>query len=154
MEKNFENKNTEKVMELVKAHIERLEKRDYARYVLIDRVYDELSVFDWWKNTLSLTDLKNMYRFLNIAHKLGYNGYVCFKVGCSGCSNGMWASKETSINGYSPDGDFIYRSFTPDYISWDAEVDGELLSEKYKDSEMSLRKLKGILTNKKVIENE
>lgn len=149
MEKNFENKNTEKVMELVKAHIERLEKRDYARYVLIDRVYDELSIFDWWKNTLSLTDLKNMYRFLNIAHKLGYNGYVCFKVGCSGCSNGMWASKETSTDGYSPDGDFIYRSFTPDYISWDAEVDGELLSEKYKDSEMSLQKLKGILAEQK-----
>ena len=84
----------------------------------IDRYSDELSVFDWWKNYLGKTDLKNMKYFLEKALELGFTGYVCFKVGASGCSNGMWAHTEESSDGYSPDGPCLYRSFTPDYTKW------------------------------------
>jgi hypothetical protein len=37
----------------------------------------------------------------------------------------MWAHKEETKNGYSPDGDFIYRSFTPDYTNWEAKINGK-----------------------------
>ena len=83
-------------------------------------VYRELSIFDWWVDELTLSRLKEMRTFLREAIKLGYTGYVCFKVGASGCANGMWANKLPTTNGYSPDGcDFLYRSFTPDYTYWD-----------------------------------
>ena len=85
----------------------------------IRSVYDELSIFDWWPEKLTVSHMKQMRTFLKTAIKLGYKGYVCFKVGASGCANGMWASKaEGKVqNGdiYSPDGEAIYRSFTPDY---------------------------------------
>ena len=71
----------------------------------------ELSIFDWWNEYLSLTQLKQMQKFLKVAEQLGYNGYVCFKVGASGCAHGMWAYKEESTTGYSPDGECLFHSF-------------------------------------------
>ena len=82
-------------------------------------VCHELSIFDWWVNDLSISRLKEMRTFLKEAIKLGYTGYVCFKVGVSGCANGMWANKLPTTNGYSPDCEFLYRSFTTDYTYWD-----------------------------------
>ena len=40
----------------------------------------------------------------------------------------MWAYKEESHDGFSPDGDFIYRSFKASHNFWDASVNGELVS--------------------------
>lgn len=81
-------------------------------------VCNRLSIFDWWKETLSESNLKDMRTFLKEALKLGFTGYVCFKVGATGCANGMWAYKELSTTGYSPDCDHLYRSFTPEYTLW------------------------------------
>lgn len=97
-------------------------------------VCDELSIFDWWRNTLSLSQLKQMKQFLETAVKYGYTGYVCFKVGATGCANGMWAYKAESTTGYSPDGEFLYRSFTPAYLHWDAKLaDGTFVWENFKN---------------------
>ena len=87
----------------------------------MDEVYDRLSIFDWWVDYLSLTKLKDMKKFLETAISLGYKGYVCFKVGAKYCANGMWAHKEESTDGYSPNGDFIYKSFTPSYNYWQVQ---------------------------------
>ena len=90
-----------------------------SRYAMnIDKVYKELSIFDWWKDELSMTQLKDMKKFLETAIGLGYTGYVCFKVGDTGCANGMWAYKKESTNGYSPNGETLYKSFSPDYNYW------------------------------------
>jgi hypothetical protein len=108
-----ENYNAEVVLSRLEAMIERGCPRQ------ISQVYGELSIFDWWPERLSLAHMKQMRTFLKEAIKLGYTGYVCFKVGASGCANGMWAHKEEGKakgeDVYSPDGDAIYRSFTPDY---------------------------------------
>lgn len=88
----------------------------------MEDVCKELSIFDWWVDYLSQNRLKQMRAFLKKAISLGYRGYVCFKVGAAGCANGMWAHKESSTNGYSPDGECLYRSFTPSYVSWDAKL--------------------------------
>lgn len=99
-------------------------------------VYRELSIFDWWVDELTLSRLKEMRTFLREAIKLGFTGYVCFKVGASGCANGMWANKLPTANGYSPDGcDFLYRSFTPDYTYWDITYAGR----EYRDDRLSYR---------------
>lgn len=93
--------------------------RNGGRY-RIDKVYADLSIFDWWDDYLSQSKLKEMRAFLKTAVDLNYLGYVCFKVGASGCANGMWAYKRESEDGYSPnEGGALYRSFTPDYVSWD-----------------------------------
>ena len=83
----------------------------YHEAFIMRAVYKELSIFDWWKSYLSLSQLKQMRTFLKNAIKLGFDGYVCFKVGASGCSHGMWAHKNESVNGYSPDGDVLFHSF-------------------------------------------
>ena len=110
----------EKVLFAVERNIEIMEQEKYRyfRKVRVSDVCDELSIFDWWNDYMTISHLKNMRRFLKEAIKLGYNGYVCFKVGASGCANGMWAHKELSEDGYSPDGECLYRSFTPDYCYW------------------------------------
>ena len=78
----------------------------------IDEVYDRLSIFDWWGENLSVSQLKQMKSFLRIAGEFGFNGYVCFKVGAAGCSHGMWASKFETEDGYSPKkGDTPFHSF-------------------------------------------
>ena len=96
-----------------------------GRAVKIRDVCDELSIFDWWDETLTISRMKQMRTFLKNAIRLGFTGYVCFKVGASGCANGMWAHKESSTDGYSPDGDVLYRSFTPDYTYWSAQINGK-----------------------------
>ena len=97
--------------------------RSYA--FRISAVYDYLSIFDWWPETLSLHQLKDMRKFLKEAIKLGFTGYVCFKVGATGCANGMWAYKNTSDRGYSPDGPALYKSFTPEYNYWGINPTGD-----------------------------
>lgn len=87
---------------------------EYDPITETSNIYKDLSIFDWWKDNLTRTDLNHMLDFCSLAMVLGFNGYVCFKVGASGCASGMWAHKEKSEDGFSPNGDFIYRSFTPD----------------------------------------
>lgn len=113
------------------------EKRDTDRYIRtqfsrksryafnMNKIYKELSIFDWWNSTLSKNQLLEMRKFLKEAIKLGYTGYVCFKVGATGCANGMWAHKELSTTGYSPKGACIYKSFSPDYNYWSITLDGD-----------------------------
>ena len=93
-------------------------QRYYGR-VAMREVCHELSIFDWWVDDITISRLKEMRTFLKEAIKLGYTGYVCFKVGATGCANGMWANKLPTTDGYSPKCEFLYRSFTPDYTYWD-----------------------------------
>ena len=115
----YEYKNAPVVLSKVEKYIEE------GRKLRIEDVYDELSIFDWWKDYLTVSNLKEMKRFLQTAIRFGFDGYVCFKVGITGCSNGMWANVEPSTTGYSPDCDFLYRSFTPAYVEWDVYRNGE-----------------------------
>ena len=99
----------------------------------IRSVYERLSIFDWWVNTLGIAHLKQMRSFLREAIKLGFNGYVCFKVGARGCANGMWAHTVESKDGYSPDeGEVLYRSFTPAYTYWSFTRNGEWMPDREK----------------------
>lgn len=122
-------------------------------------VYDTLSIFDWWPDKLTQNHLRQMKAFLKEAIKLGYTGYVCFKVGASGCSNGMWAYKEPTTTGYSPDSDAIYRSFTPDYTYYAVCVDGkwypdeETNGEPY-DSCKTTRQLEELISKFNIKKNE
>lgn len=78
----------------------------------IDDIYDKVGIFDWWNNFIGLTQLKQMQSFLKTAIKLGYTGYVCFKVGAPGCAHGMWAHRNESTDGYSPrEGGCLFHSF-------------------------------------------
>lgn len=125
----YKRYNAQPILLAVESYIRILEtKKKNARYyydrleargLKIGEIYDDLSIFDWWGERLSLPRLKEMRTFLREAVKLGYTGYVCFKVGASGCANGMWAHRVPTTDGYSPKGEFLYRSFTPDYTYWD-----------------------------------
>lgn len=117
-EKRYEQFNAEPVLRRVEELIE--EGKPRRMY----EVYADLSIFDWWVDILTVTRMKQMRSFLKEAIKLGYTGYVCFKVGATGCANGMWAHKRESEDGYSPDGDCLYRSFTPAYVRWDFRIRG------------------------------
>lgn len=90
----------------------------YPKYK-IREVCNQLSIFDWWNEELSVHQLKQMEKFLETAAKLGFNGYVCFKVGAKGCSHGMWAHKAESETGYSPDGECLHHSFRTGDNYWD-----------------------------------
>lgn len=117
--------------------------RKYAFY--IGEVFDELSIFDWWNETLSISQLKQMKSFLETAIKLGFTGYVCFKVGATGCSHGMWASTEESTNGYSPkDGNTLFHSFRSGDCYWSGCINGEWMGnhDKY---EFTLKEVKDAL---------
>ena len=107
--------NTTKALENVK---NLRKEKEAGKRISIREVHKQVGIFDWFKNELSLTDLKNMESFLKNALKMGYTGHVDFKVGCAGTANGMWAHKKESTTGFSPDGPFIYRSFTPSYTEW------------------------------------
>ena len=116
------------------------------------QVYEDLSILDKKTKRLTIANMKQMRTFLKEAIKLGYDGYVCFKVGASGCANGMWAHKEegrvVGKDVYSPDGDAIYRSFTPDYTHWSFKKNGEWLpgNEDY-DSLKTIKQFEAALAN-------
>lgn len=146
---DYTNKNAAAVLTQVQAHIAELmeaKKRPswdlgYKRYSIkgwsesatvmfkISDVYKELSIFDWWNETLSVGQLKQMETFLKQAIKLGFTGYVCFKVGAKGCSHGMWAHKEESTNGYSPEGDVLFHSFTSGDNYFDMQLNGKWMRD-------------------------
>lgn len=113
----YADKNAKNVLDVLEEKIDYLNKNGGS--FLIDDIYSDLSIFDWWPNRIGINRLKDMRKFLKEAIKLGFTGYVCFKVGASGCANGMWAHKEESKDGYSPDGACLYKSFTPDYNCWE-----------------------------------
>lgn len=105
-------------------------------------VCDDLSIFDWWTDRLSVAKMKQMRTFLKNAIKNGYTGYVCFKVGASGCANGMWAHKEMTTDGYSPKCDVIYRSFSPDYICWSVKIGDQWFPDNRTDGYDSCKTIK------------
>lgn len=113
----YESKNAQNVLNEVDSKLDAIYEQGIKSYRIREVCY-ELSIFDWWNERLSKTQLLDMQRFLREAIKLGYTGYVCFKVGAAGCANGMWAHKQESENGYSPDGEVLYKSFTPSYNYW------------------------------------
>lgn len=133
------NMNRESVAKNVDALIAVLEGykvRGMKPRVRISVVYGNLSIFDWWNDYLSLTQLKQMRDFLKTAGEMGYNGYVCFKVGAKGCSHGMWAFKEESTTGYSPDGECLHHSFRSGDNYWNVLLPSGLwLSDRYRNSE-------------------
>ena len=146
--------NAQEVLFEVEAKIDELEmkkaqgyRHPYNTRLRIRNVYRELSIFDWWNDYLSLAQLKDMKKFLKEAIKLGYDGYVCFKVGATGCANGMWAHKEESETGYSPDGECLYKSFTPSYNYWQVKTaDGRFIPEGNDyDSIKTIRQLENML---------
>lgn len=108
------------VLERVEERIAWFEDNPYRRLRILD-CYNEFSIFDWWPEYLSKSKLQEMRQFLREAIKLGYEGYVCFKVGATGCANGMWAHTELETDeGYSPNNcPILFRSFTPAYRYWD-----------------------------------
>ena len=119
--------NAQDILKKVDSYIIDIENGMAKRY-RIDDVYDDLAIFDWWNDYLSKSQLKDMRKFLREAIKLGYTGYVCFKVGATGCANGMWAHKAETTTGYSPEGECLYKSFTPAYEYWQIKTaDGEWL---------------------------
>ena len=143
--------NRLEVLENVEKRIKEAEEHNakypyWKKQFPMREVCDELSIFDWWVDDLSLSRLKEMRSFLVLAGKYGYNGYVCFKVGATGCANGMWAHKQESADGYSPDGECLYRSFTPAYVTYDAKLaDGKWISDKLGTHDITLKMLKAEL---------
>lgn len=113
----------------------------------ISDVCSDLSIFDWWNENLSRSQLKQMAKFLETAGELGFNGYVYFKVGAKYCSHGMWAYKNESTNGYSPDGECLFHSFRSGDNYWDLRFpDGTWMYEKYDGKyEFTLKEVKAEL---------
>ena len=102
----------------------------------IREVYNDLGIFDWWDEYLSVSQLKSMKTFIQQGMKRGFCGYVCFKVGVKHCAHGMWISKKESTDGYSPDGACLYHSFRSCDNYWDMELDnGKWMHELYPDKE-------------------
>lgn len=117
-------------------------ERKYSIKYSIAAVCEELSIFDWWNEFLSVSQLKQMQNFLKVAERLGYNGYVCFKVGAKGCSHGMWAYKKESTDGYSPDGECLWHSFRSGDNDWDVRLaDGDWLHDKYEKDSFTLKEV-------------
>lgn len=109
-------------------------------------VCDRLSIFDWWNEYLSVSQLKEMRKFLETAITMGYTGYVCFKVGAAGCSHGMWAHKQESEDGYSPDGECLHHSFRSGDNYWDVQLpNGKWLGDIDGKVEHTLKEVKAAL---------
>ena len=148
--------NAAKVLENVNACIEEMETSFSAERMTwmrghwvfkIDAVYDELSIFDWWHDTLSMTQLKQMKNFLENAIKLGYTGYACFKVGASWCSHGMWAHRLESTDGYSPkEGGCLFHSFRYGDNYYGVKFNDGTWADC--DKEYTLREVREMLTEK------
>lgn len=103
--------------------VEFKEKYGFSKRVRIDSVYNQLGIFDWWNDYISVSQLKQMKKFLEKAIENGFEGYVCFKVGAKYCAHGMWAHEKESTTGYSPDGACLYHSFRSGDNYWDMRDD-------------------------------
>lgn len=144
MENNYKIYNARPILDAVNKCIAELEEicKDYSfdydhkRFIRkgwegkkvfkMRAVCDELSIFDWWSDELSMSQLKQMKAFLTQAIKLGFTGYVCFKVGVKGCANGMWAHTKESTTGFSPkDCDVLYHSFVSGSNDWSVCLNNE-----------------------------
>ena len=112
----------------------------------MNAVYKDLEIFDWFTDALSLSRLKQMRSFLREADRLGFSGHTTFKVGCSGTTHGMWAYKNESTNGYSPECDCLFHSFRPDYNYWDVRLNGTWLGDRMGKNEFSLREIKAAVS--------
>lgn len=87
-------------------------------------VCSQLGIFDWFPETLSISRLKDMQRFLLEAKKLGFNGYCCFKVGEEGTASGKWAYTEDTTDGYSPRNcPCVFESFYANKNYWQVSKD-------------------------------
>lgn len=116
--------------------------RKFAKKWAITGVCDELSIFDWWNEMLSMSQLKQMRSFLKTAIELGFTGYVCFKVGAAGCSHGMWAFTDESTDGYSPrTGACLYHSFRNGDNYYDIRTNDGMWAQE----ELSLAQVKKIV---------
>lgn len=113
----------------------------YKRFKIRD-VCDKLSIFDWWDEYLSYTQLLSMHEFLETAIKYGYTGYVCFKVGMKGCAHGMWAHKAENDTDSAPDGEFLFHSFRNGDNYWVIDFGDGTQSR-----DLNKRDLKKILAN-------
>ena len=137
------------VLKRVEARITEWETHGGYHRLKISDCYEEFSIFDWWPEYLTKSKLYEMRQFLKEAIKLGYEGYVCFKVGAKGCANGMWAHTELETDdGYSPNGcPVLYRSFTPAYTYWDiTSKDGKWnFSDKEYDELKTIKKLEAFI---------
>ena len=62
----YEKYNAKQVLLVVEKYIEQLEKEENPinRKLYIRDVCDELNIFDWWKDCLTISNLKDMKRFL------------------------------------------------------------------------------------------
>ena len=118
----------------------------------IREVCERLSIFDWWNEDLSVSQLQQMRSFLKTAAKLGYNGYVCFKVGAAGCANGMWAHKEETTTGYSPDGECLYHSFVSGENYYDVQLADGLWAHEINNGKFryTLAEIKQMLEQRRV----
>lgn len=117
----------------------------------ISNVYSQLSIFDWWPEYISPTRLNQMRKFLQDAMSIGCDKYCCFKVGASGCANGMWASDKATTDGYSPKGGkTLYRSFTPDYTYYDIDLGDGFTQQKFK----SFRDVKNYIAEQEKLKSQ
>ena len=139
--------NANECLNNVNELIAKMEKNENWRYgwnsrrqVRIADVCDDLGIFDWWNEYLSMNQLKKMKKFLERSIALGFDKYVCFKVGAKGCSHWMWAHKDESTDGYSPDGDCIFHSFRSGENYWDAKLNGE-----WAHKDMNYKELKAMV---------
>lgn len=126
----------------------RVQSRSFYKQFKIVDVCEDLSIFDWWrKDYLSCSQLKSMRSFLKTAIKLGFTGYVCFRVGSTGCSHGMWAFKQESTNGNSPDGDYLFHSFRCDKNDWDVQIGDHPLLCEINHKDHTLAEVKDVIAN-------
>ena len=139
------NEVLENVNRMIQAGESIKAKCGYSYKWRISEVCNDLGIFDWWNELISVSQLKQMKKFLETAIELGYTGYVCFKVGASYCSHGMWAHELDSDTGYSPnEGGCLYHSFRNGDNYYDLKINGQWLGndEKY---QYSLKEIKAIL---------
>ena len=116
-------------------------------------ICNELSIFDWFTNKLSHSRLLQMRSFLKTAIKLGYTGYVCFKVGRKGSASGMWAYMAESTDGYFPTNcNALYRNFDGNDIYWEVSDTTGSYSWNYDSHEDRIKHYRDIKTIKQLKE--
>lgn len=135
-----------KVNELINEGEQHKARWGWSKKWRIWDVCDDLGIFDWWNDYISVSQLKQMKRFLEVAIKLGYAGYVCFKVGAAGCAHGMWAHKLDSEDGFSPRvGGCLYHSFVGGANYWDLRKEDGMWMGSEEKYEFTLKEIKAAI---------